>query len=229
MIRLREDIRLGLRLEGVAVDAMVDGQWKEFAKAESIGSCRLWRVPKTTAQPGAHPRDQVAGLPGACPTSVCSWSLNSQPGFLPSAAIPAQAAKAKWKVVSASYEEPGGDARNAIDGHPVTHLAHPRRRRRTATSRRKSRWTWDKQKPLKGFTYLPRQDGTVHGMVDQYAFLISTDGKPWTLAADGEFGNLRANPVEQTVSFPATKARYFKFIAKHSLRKETTPPLPKSA
>ena len=27
----------------------------------------------------------------------------------------------------------------------------------------------------------------------------------------------RANPVEQTVTFPATQARYFKFVAKHAL------------
>ena len=48
LIKLREDIRLGLRVEGVAVDAFVGGEWKELAKAESIGSCHLWRVPKTT-------------------------------------------------------------------------------------------------------------------------------------------------------------------------------------
>ena len=39
--KLREDIRLGQRLEGVAVDAFVDGAWKEIAKAEAIGNRRL--------------------------------------------------------------------------------------------------------------------------------------------------------------------------------------------
>jgi alpha-L-fucosidase len=53
-IRLREDIRLGQRVEGVAVDVWDakakngDGDWREIAKAESIGACRLWRVPRTT-------------------------------------------------------------------------------------------------------------------------------------------------------------------------------------
>jgi alpha-L-fucosidase len=54
LIRLREDVRLGQRVEGVAVDVWDAaarngaGDWKELAKAESVGACRLWRVPKTT-------------------------------------------------------------------------------------------------------------------------------------------------------------------------------------
>jgi alpha-L-fucosidase len=48
MIRLREDIRLGQRIEGIAVDAFVDGIWKEIANAPNIGAIRLCRVPQTT-------------------------------------------------------------------------------------------------------------------------------------------------------------------------------------
>ncbi len=48
MIRLREDIRLGQRIEGVAVDAFVGNAWKEIAKAPCVGAIRLCRVPKTT-------------------------------------------------------------------------------------------------------------------------------------------------------------------------------------
>jgi alpha-L-fucosidase len=47
LIRLREDIRLGQRVDEVAVDAWLNGDWKEIAKAQSIGTCRLWRVPET--------------------------------------------------------------------------------------------------------------------------------------------------------------------------------------
>ena len=54
LIRLREDVRLGQRIEGAAVDVWDptakngEGDWKEVAKAESIGACRLWRIPSTT-------------------------------------------------------------------------------------------------------------------------------------------------------------------------------------
>jgi hypothetical protein len=75
------------------------------------------------------------------------------------------------------------------------------------------------EKTVKGFTDLPRQDKTVHGMVDQYAFAVSVDGKTWTQVAEGEFGNLRANPVVQTVPCEPVKARHFKFVARHALEK----------
>jgi len=71
---------------------------------------------------------------------------------------------------------------------------------------------------LSGFLYLPRQDSITAGNVDRYAFYVSADGVAWgDAAAQGEFGNILANPVQQKVSFnkPAT-GRYFKFVALHS-------------
>ena len=71
---------------------------------------------------------------------------------------------------------------------------------------------------LSGFLYLPRQDSITAGNVDRYAFYVSADGKEWgNPAAQGEFGNILANPVQQKVTFdkPAT-GRYFKFVGLHS-------------
>lgn len=44
VIRLRENIKLGQRIEAVAVDAWIDQQWKEIAAATSIGGNRLIRL-----------------------------------------------------------------------------------------------------------------------------------------------------------------------------------------
>ena len=126
------------------------------------------------------------------------------------------ASKAGWKVFSVSYDNPNSNAANAIDGDPGTiwHTYGPDGEhhlpQEIAVDLRH-------EQTVKGFTYLPRQDGCFHGMVDQYAFLLSTDGKTWKQVAEGEFGNLRANPIEQKVSFAPTRARYFKFVAKHAL------------
>lgn len=49
VIRLREDIRSGQRIEGIAVDAMVEGQWKQIAAAGNVGACRLFRIPAVTS------------------------------------------------------------------------------------------------------------------------------------------------------------------------------------
>jgi alpha-L-fucosidase len=49
VVRLREYLLLGQRVEAFAVDTWHDGQWTEFAKGTSIGNCRLLRkLPVTT-------------------------------------------------------------------------------------------------------------------------------------------------------------------------------------
>ncbi|GAA4309310.1 hypothetical protein GCM10023149_03540 [Mucilaginibacter gynuensis] len=52
VIRLRENIKLGQRIEEVAIDAYTNGEWKQVATATSIGGNRLIRLPEavTTAK-----------------------------------------------------------------------------------------------------------------------------------------------------------------------------------
>jgi alpha-L-fucosidase len=45
VIRLRENIKLGQRIDAVAVDAWQDGKWQQIAVATSIGGNRLIRLP----------------------------------------------------------------------------------------------------------------------------------------------------------------------------------------
>ncbi len=46
IIRLRENIKLGQRVERVSVQAWLDGSWKDVAVATSVGSCRLIALEK---------------------------------------------------------------------------------------------------------------------------------------------------------------------------------------
>ncbi|SEA46691.1 alpha-L-fucosidase [Pedobacter hartonius] len=46
LIQLRENIKLGQRIDSVAVEAFKDGQWFKLAKATSIGANRIIRLPK---------------------------------------------------------------------------------------------------------------------------------------------------------------------------------------
>jgi alpha-L-fucosidase len=73
-----------------------------------------------------------------------------------------------------------------------------------------------KEESIHALTYLPRQDKKTDGMADRYAFFISIDGKNWRQVAEGEFSNIRSNPLEQVVRLdhPVT-ARYFKFSVLH--------------
>jgi alpha-L-fucosidase len=48
VVRLREYLPLGQRIEAVALDQWKSGGWAEFANTTSIGSCRLVRGPRIT-------------------------------------------------------------------------------------------------------------------------------------------------------------------------------------
>ena len=66
------------------------------------------------------------------------------------------------------------------------------------------------------FTYLPRQDKKTEGIADKYAFSISNDGEHWEQIVAGEFSNISANPVEQTIQLDhVVNSRYFKFSVLH--------------
>jgi alpha-L-fucosidase len=48
IVRLREYLPLGQRVEAFALDQWKDAQWEKFATGTSIGNCRLIRVPQLT-------------------------------------------------------------------------------------------------------------------------------------------------------------------------------------
>jgi alpha-L-fucosidase len=120
-----------------------------------------------------------------------------------------------WKVVSVDSEETAGadnSAARAIDGDSST-IWH-------------TRWNADQKQPhtitvdmgathrIGGFTYLPRQDGLLNGVVENYRFETSTDNVTWTTnIADGSFANIQNNPSLQEVSFAPVNARFFRFTS----------------
>ena len=71
---------------------------------------------------------------------------------------------------------------------------------------------------IAGFTYLPRQDGMLNGVVERFRFETSTDGASWTTnIASGRFDNIQNNPGLQEVSFAPVQAHYFRFTALRSI------------
>lgn len=63
--------------------------------------------------------------------------------------------------------------------------------------------------------YTPRRD-SARGTIDRYAVYLSADGNTWGApAAEGEFSNIRANPVPQRIDLKTpVKARYLRFVGK---------------
>ena len=54
-------------------------------------------------------------------------------------------------------------------------------------------------------------------MTDRFICEVSLHGKKWTTVAEGEFSNLRANPIELTEQFKTRKARYIRFTGTRSV------------
>jgi len=76
VIRLREAIRLGQRVEAFELDHWDTRAWKRFAQGTSIGSCRLLRTPESVTT--TKVRLRITKSP-VCP-ALCEFGLYREPG-----------------------------------------------------------------------------------------------------------------------------------------------------
>jgi alpha-L-fucosidase len=194
VIRLRENIKLGQRIDSFAIDSYTNNNWETIATGTSIGACRLLRLPNPIT--AGKLRLRILSSPVCIALGDFGLFLEPAGEIVEAGGAPAVAASAKWKI------------------NPTT-AAPPQD------------FTIDMGKPqtIHAFTYLPRQDKQSAGIVDRYSFAISNDGANWQKVAEGEFGNIRANPLEQTIPLdhPRT-SRYFRFTALHVIEGNAVAP-----
>lgn len=89
-----------------------------------------------------------------------------------------------------------------------------------------SAWNIDRELPLdivvdlgemlslKGFTYLPDQGRWNPGIIFNYEFFVSEDGKNWgDPVSSGEFSNIKNSPILQKKEFEPVAGRYVKLRA----------------
>ncbi|RUT69297.1 alpha-L-fucosidase [Flavobacterium cupreum] len=117
--------------------------------------------------------------------------------------------KEKWKVISAT----SGDlttANRIIDGNPNTDWGFG-----NESNKLPQQIILDMGAVLKikGFTYVPQQVGNNLNLISHYEFYTSTDAVNWTRQSEGEFSNIKNNPIEQFKVFAEVKARYIRFVA----------------
>jgi len=127
-----------------------------------------------------------------------------------------QIAKAGWKIVEASGHGRRGYAAYAIDGNHATLWHTYGAPADQGGLPQHVTVDMGDARSLSGFTYTPRIK-IASGMVLGCEFYTSTDGETWTLAAKGKFDPEMVKiatyeDAERHVTFPAVKARYFKFV-----------------
>ena len=275
VIRLRENIKLGQRIEGVDIDVFVNDKWQKIASATSIGANRLIRLPQTvfaqkvrlriTKSPvcialsdfGLYKepvhltaplisRDlkgnvmikAIAPVSGfRYTTDGTAPTLNSavykEPfllengGVVKAIAVDAQklsevgsaefeVSKNEWKLTSDST---GIKPMNVIDENIRTFWSTLNADSTQSFAPGSISVDLGKTTNISAFSYLPRQDKMMDGIVDLYSFSVSTDGTDWKEVAVGEFSNIRANPIKQTVKLSSpVSARYIRFTGKRSVK-----------
>ncbi len=260
----QEYIRLGQRVKAFTVEAFVDGNWKEIAKATTIGYKRILRFPSIYASKvrihitdskscpvisnlGIYNAPLILDAPAILRNQTGEIVINSDDigphfyytldgseptskstkftgpvkteGKIEVKAIAYDPASGKsspvslekfdisrknWKVVNNTDD----NAKYVLDGNPAT-VWHQR----------------DKKMPvdliidlgnlynLSGFNYLPDQNRWSSGIITNFEFYISNDNAEWKQVDQGEFSNIKNNPVLQTRNFSTVKARYIKLRA----------------
>ena len=268
VIRLREQIRLGQRVDSFNIDAFIKGKWvcidnggKTIGNqvmrrldrpitaqklrlritgsqaTPCISEFALFRQPAGAVRPSIFRRGDNLVILADGKNKILYTTDGSEPKagssvysqgakFSESGVVKARCqfangklgpvsqakfgiSKTGWKVKSAT----SGNAAAAIDDDPETSW--------TANAGVPQSLVVDMGKPYQvtSFSYLPRQDGKTEGMTDKYQFEVSADGKTWKKAAEGEFSNLRANPIEQNVNLKNVDepVRYFRFTGTNAL------------
>ncbi len=198
VIRLREQIRLGQRVEAYEVDAWVEGQWKTVdAGGKSIGNQSMRRLESPVTTDRVRVRITSAQ---ACPCiSELSLLRMPVPGTV-AEELPADAGldKSRWVNVCKNNS-------HFKDGNP-----------NTVSYARSLAVDMREEQTIAAFSYLPPQDD-IERIADRYRFMVSTDQKNWRTVAEGEFSNMRANPIEQRVNFEPVRARYWRFLVLRTL------------
>lgn len=261
----QEYIRLGQRVKAFTVEAEVNGNWQELAKATTIGYKRILRFPTVTATKlrfnitdskacpvisnvGVYNAPQILTPPAiirnqngevtiipADPESEIYYSLdgseagkNSQKydgpfqteGKIKLSAVSVEPSSGKssaatfeefglprtdWKIIGTEDEK----AYRILDGNPATAWRHGRETVLPADLV----INLGKELVLTGFKYYPEQNSWQPGLISHYEFYISKDGLNWKKVSEGEFSNIKNNPLWQTKKFDAEAARYIRFRA----------------
>lgn len=116
-----------------------------------------------------------------------------------------------WKIADVDSQDANNSAANAIDGRASSIW---QTRANDLTLPHHVTIDMGTSHKIAGLVYLPRQDGSLDGVVENYRFETSADGRDWTTNIDnGRFGNIRNNPALQEIPFAPVSARFFRFTA----------------
>jgi beta-glucosidase len=135
-----------------------------------------------------------------------------------------------WRIVSVSFDSPYDNSGEAgveklLDNNPGTYWQTYHEDRKVSAPPHEVVFDMGREFRVAALTMTPRLASeyfdTSSGMPDRCEFHLSLDGRDWTLAAKGDFPDIKANPCMQVVHLETPmKARYLRFVATHVVADE---------
>ncbi|HMR19303.1 MAG TPA: discoidin domain-containing protein, partial [Sphingobacterium sp.] len=198
IIRLRENIKLGQRLDSVVVEVFQNDDWKRLASATSIGANRLVKL----SNPVTAARIRLQLFAPVTPTlSDFALFKEYQEAFSFEDHKPAL-----HRLGNAAFTVKPLTVWQAVDGNPNSF---------GQLNNADKEIILELHEPVSALGYLPRQDGENEGLVLKYAIYTSEDNRTWVKSTEGEFSNIQANPTEQILHLKKElRFKYIKFVAK---------------
>ena len=201
LIRFRENIKLGQRIDSVKVEILHKGNWEPLTNATSIGSTRLIKL----EEPVVTSKLKITLYAPVAP-ALSDFGLfkefdedfsfnNEEAGIIE---LPSnQYTVAGLKDLSRGIDE---------NGHLFVSLEDA-----------KQEIVFELNQSITALNYVPDSVRETKGTVLKYEVMTSDDGNKWKSIVIGEFSNIRANPVAQRINFNTIGQKYIKFKAIESV------------
>lgn len=197
IIRLRENIKLGQRLDSVTIAIFHDGEWAPLASATSIGANRLIHFDEPV-----HTTKLKIKLHAPVAPTLSDFGLFKE--FKEPFAFDEDTNDGLTKFTTGDFAiQTGNGLPHSVDNNPATF---------ETLSDFGEGVVFELKKSVSAIGYLPRQDGQEEGLALKYEIATSADGKNWKTIKRGEFSNIRANPIEQIITLDAEmEDKYIRF------------------
>lgn len=142
------------------------------------------------------------------------FAMADRDGWVPAVAMlfsDPEVDRSDWTMTVSSEQANAGEAaKSAIDGNRRT-IWHTRWQNDIPEHPHFIQVNMNEMIDMKGFTYLPRQDGLVHGNIRQYEFYVSLDAEKWEKVASGSFD--KGGDLKKIIFNTAVTSRYFKLVS----------------
>ena len=199
LIRLRENIKLGQRLDSVEVEIWENNNWKFLTKATSIGATRLIKLNNLVKAKKIRLKLYAPVAP-----TLSDFALFKE---AKSEIMVVKSERKKLDKSAIVMPDKAGNYEKAFDGNLATNwnskfIKNP-----------SFNVVLKKPETIVGLEFTPNQNKDLKGVPTKYKVEISENGKTWKSVASGEFSNIKANPIAQSIEFKTpVVAKFIRFI-----------------